>query len=370
MKKGFTLVELLAVILILGIVAIFAMPIIGDVLNDSKENANLRSIEGYARSIKQEYYNQSMEGKTPVIDETFLSNVDKSGGDIACESIKYSDDYGVIMYKCKFSNTDKEYCYAKEKHYACDDSEFLGIYEWQSSPQSRSFAEDSWETIAENVKNGNATVYNVGDTKEVTLTGDWAGTYTVRIANNSTPTECSNEGFSQTACGFVVEFVDVIARNNMNETSSNFGGWPASKMYNFLNTDIYNILPVDLQNIIISTYSVSGHGNRETSNFISNDKVYLLSAKEVWGKDGANNVINNDSAETETRQLDYYKNSGVTTDLYSGAVKTYQGSAHEWWLWTAWLSSANGFCSVKTDGNWEFYESYPLFGVSPSFRIG
>ena len=91
-----------------------------------------------------------------------------------------------------------------------------------------SFANDSWETIAENVKNG--IMYNVGDTKEVTLTGEWAGTYTIRIANNSTPDECKTEGFSQTACGFVVEFVDIITNHVMNSTNTNLGGWPASEM--------------------------------------------------------------------------------------------------------------------------------------------
>ena len=133
MKKGFTLIELLAVISLLAIVALIATPIILNVIDDSKESANLRSIEGYARAIKQEYYNQSMDGSIPVIDETFLSNVEKSGGDVVCENILYSTDNGVIMYKCKFPNTDKEYCYAKETHYACDDSEFLEIYNNNSS---------------------------------------------------------------------------------------------------------------------------------------------------------------------------------------------------------------------------------------------
>ena len=128
MKRGFTLIELLAVISLLAIVALIATPIILNVIDDSKESANLRSIEGYARAIKQEYYNQSMDGSIPVIDETFLSNVEKSGGDVVCENILYSTDNGVIMYKCKFENKDKEYCYADEKHYACDDSEFLNIF--------------------------------------------------------------------------------------------------------------------------------------------------------------------------------------------------------------------------------------------------
>ena len=37
----------------------------------------------------------------------------------------------------------------------------------------------------------------------------------------STPDECKTEGFSQTACGFVVEFTDVITKHTMNSTSTN-----------------------------------------------------------------------------------------------------------------------------------------------------
>ena len=240
-----------------------------------------------------------------------------------------------------------------------------------SVPESVSFAEDSWETIAAIVKAGKAEeTYNVGDTKEVTLTGDWAGTYTVRIANNSTPAECSTEGFSQTACGFVVEFVDIITEHAMSSTNTNSGGWPASKMYSFVNTDIYNTLPSDLQNVIIDTYTVSGYGVGDSTNFTSTDKLYLLSTKEVWGKDGISNTIH-DSAEAETRQLDYYKNNGVTTSNYSGAVKTYQGSSNPWWLRAAtYYFYSNRFYIVGTSGDWNSSDVYYTTGVAPAFRIG
>ena len=57
MKKGFTLIELLAVIIILAIVAIIATPIITDIIESSKESANLRSVEGYANAVKNKYFN-------------------------------------------------------------------------------------------------------------------------------------------------------------------------------------------------------------------------------------------------------------------------------------------------------------------------
>lgn len=51
-NKGFTLMELLAVIVILAIIALIATPIILGIIDDTKEDANERSVELYASSIK------------------------------------------------------------------------------------------------------------------------------------------------------------------------------------------------------------------------------------------------------------------------------------------------------------------------------
>ena len=80
------------------------------------------------------------------------------------------------------------------------------------------FQKDDWSTIAANVKSGNTSKYNVGDTKEVDL-GNF-GTRTVRIANKS---ECTNGETSETACGFVVEFADIITMKKINSTETNVG---------------------------------------------------------------------------------------------------------------------------------------------------
>lgn len=249
-------------------------------------------------------------------------------------------------------------------------------------PESVSFAEDSWETISAIVKAGKAEeYYNLGDTKEIILDGYTNGsesTFTVRIANMSTPAECSTEGFSQTACDFVVEFVDIIDSARMNGSGwipepSNKGGWPKSTMYDFINNDensIYNALPSDLKKVIIDTYSVSGYGSGDSTNFTSLDKLYLLSTKEVWGKEGIGNTIDYDSAESETRQLDYYKNNGVTTDFYLEAIKTYHESVDGWWLRTAIQKSVSEYYSVASDGNWNECKTDSSYGIAPAFRIG
>ena len=231
----------------------------------------------------------------------------------------------------------------------------------ESTVKPLAFATDPWDVIAKAVKENNYP-YQVGDTKTVDM-GD-LGTHTVRVANTSA---CTNGETSETACGFVVEFADIITEQSMNSTSTNVGGWPASAMRTYVNTTVYNALPSELQNVIATTTVVSGHGGTAgEANFTSSDKLYLLSIKEVW--DGEIVVI--DTAEAETRQLDYYKNNGVTTDNYDGAIKQYNGSNYFWWMRTPNSYSPNNtFFRVDPNGHWMTYTADNIYGVSPAFRI-
>ena len=242
-----------------------------------------------------------------------------------------------------------------------------------------SFSTDSWSTIVAAVKSGNTSNYNVGDTKTVDMGS--LGTHTLRIANKSTPTECSTTGFSQTACGFVLEFADIITEHIMNPytsgvtTSGNgtIGGWPASEMRTYVNSDIYNALPSELKNGIINTTVVSGHGSEDSANFTSTDKLYLLSTHEVWEDvdgDTFNGTDYYDTAYNNTRQLDYYSSQNVTTSSYSGAIKQYNGSNHYWWMRSARSNTTNRFYNVNYYGYGDTDSSHFTDGVSPAFRIG
>ncbi len=233
-------------------------------------------------------------------------------------------------------------------------------------PKTTKFESDSWTTIAKNVRNGNTGDYNVGDTKEVNL-GTTYGTHTLRIANTTTPSECNTTGFSQTACGFVLEFADIITYHVMNDTDTNVGGWPATTIRTFVNNDIYNALPSELRNAIIDTTVVSGHGSTSgESNFTSTDKLYLLAPKEIYSDF---NLVN-DTAKNLTRTLDYYTNIGVTTSSYSGAIKK-SGTSTTWWrLRTANSLDAYTFLLVYANGDWDGSNTNDSRGVAPAFRIG
>ena len=270
--------------------------------------------------------------------------------------------------KVTFIDTGSVQNYNKNKSF----SGKLGINEYKAP----NFATDSWSTIIANVKAGNGSEYAVGSTKEVNL-GTTYGTHTLRVANTSTPDECKTEGFSQSACGFVLEFADIITTHNMNPSGTykgiqydygwNVDGWPASSMYTFVNNDIYNALPSDLKSAIIDTTVVSSHGNTSgETNFTSTDKLYLLAPKEIYS-DFSNSY---DTAKDLTRQLDYYKNLGTSNSNYSGAIKKNGSSAYLWWLRSAISTSSTGFYYVRRNGNWDYPNANTTFGVAPTFRLG
>ena len=237
-------------------------------------------------------------------------------------------------------------------------------------PAPNSFATDSWKTIIKAVRNNNISKYHVGDTRTIDM-GTY-GTHTLRIANTSTPSECSRTGFSQTACGFVLEFADIITTHKMNDTNTNVGGWPATSMRTFVNNDIYNALPSEIKNAIIDTTVVSGHGSTSgETNFTSTDKLYLLSTAEVWAQ-GSSNTIEYDTARDVTRQLDYYKNLGTSTSTsnYSGAIKKNGTSDSYWWLRAAYSNSTYYFFRVYANGDWANSNAINTDGVAPAFRLG
>jgi len=240
-------------------------------------------------------------------------------------------------------------------------------------PAPNSFAADSWKTIIKAVRNNNISKYNVGDTRTIDM-GTY-GTHTLRIANKSKPSSCSKSGYSQTACGFVLEFADIITTYNMNPAGTyknveyeygwNKDGWPASAMRTFVNNDIYNSLPSDLRSGIVETTVVSGYGSSDSANFTSTDKLYLLSPMEVWGDWTGMYGSEVDRAKNQTKQLDYYSNLGVTYNNYNSAIKKHGKTQYFWWHRSAKYDNNIGFYGMRGNGY-----AYRDGGVSPAFRIG
>lgn len=358
-KKGFTLVELLAVIAILALLVIVALPNVLSMFNKAKKDTFLTEAKTVYKEVSKKYISESMRGNK-------VRNISNSNNKLDLES-------NDLVYNVKLDSKGNIRSFQVSNDTYCLSGKFNSLGELTADKitegecehiilDPENFTTDSWETIVEAVRDENTDKYRIGDTKEIDL-GD-LGIHNIRIANKSTPSECSNENFSQTACGFVLEFENSIVKRSMKSTNQDRGGWPASGLYYYVNNTLYNKLPSDLKNIIIDTKVVSGYGKNETENFVSTDKLYLLSTSEIW-----ENGFSGDKAKDLTRQLDYYKEKGVTNKNYSAVIKKLDNSNESWWLRPA-FSSAYGFYLANKTGNYSFCQANCAVGISPAFRIG
>ena len=356
-KNGFTLIELLAIIVILSIIAVITVPVVLNIIDDSKKGSAKDSAYGYIESVNRLYLSNSLDGSDGEIDNGYYSvselktmGVNVQGDDPALYSwIKISDNE-VAMGCLQFGEYKIDISKGKVDHIIKGKCNGL-----PSEPVA--FETDSWETIKRAIDEDNTSLYNVGDIKEVEIDGV---SYKIRLINKSTPAECNTQGFSQSACGYVFEFVDFIGVLRINPTRTNVGGWPGSELYDYVNTDFYSKLPFELQNNIAETYVVSGHGSKPgEENFESIDKLYLLSRNELLG-----DYSEGDTSSGYTRQLDYYASGDSTLS-----------KSRDWWLRSIYCCNNDSMylfnvVSVSNSGT-SVLNTYADFveGISPAFRI-
>lgn len=399
-KKAFTLVELLAIIVLIGALSVLTIPKIVNTLKSSSKKIDAASASGLLKAAEYKASQKDVNGSIGdiIIDYEENSNtemIDHKGQKPEKGKIVIKEN-GQVNMAVKIGDT----CYMKDKF----SPEILEIpYNEETCIVSISFEEDSWNQIKENLRR-DRNFYEIGALKEIEIDIDGNGViaegekFTVRLSNTSTPDECGTTGFSQTACGVVIEFIDEIVNSGLNSYDypnawSNEGGWPATQMYTYLNTTIYNKLPDDLKALVIDTYTVSGHGESDTENLISTDKLYLLSTGEVWHVDeedpssSAYLITTFDTAYHDTRQLDYYNKMEVKYvtdtaycyDKYATAFCSYTEWQQEgqktsknttygtWWLRTARSGSSTYFRVQGSEPHSD--NAVSQFGITPTFRI-
>ncbi len=239
----------------------------------------------------------------------------------------------------------------------------------------RTFETDSWSTIISNLADDPMyyTPYG-GCTKMVAIDMDGNGedeNYTVRLANTTTPEECTRSGYSQTGCGTVIEFVEDVAWRVVNSQNTNSGSWASTQLASWLNSDFYNKLPADLRSVIIPTYPiVTGTGSDGTSSDITKydvdkNKIYLYSPKEI-GIDNAND--NRRDAATDTRILDYYTKHYNAVAL-SRNSEVINKNSNQWFTRTP-VASTNNFYHAIVSGSTYSSNANVGRGIAPVFRIG
>ena len=104
-KKAFTLIELIAVLVILSILALIVTPIVLNIVKHAKESANKRSVDAYGKSIELAVANYLLDkGEFP----TNISDleIEYSGKEVICNISLLNEDSSVYLSECKVGSSD------------------------------------------------------------------------------------------------------------------------------------------------------------------------------------------------------------------------------------------------------------------------
>lgn len=143
--------------------------------------------------------------------------------------------------------------------------------------------------------------------------------------------------------------------HSMNKTATNRGGWKACEMRKHLNETVFDLLPDELQKIIVPTKIVQVLNGERVE---TEDKLFLPSKTQMFGKGVWSDL------EPEDSQFIYYRRE-------KDRVKE-RGENGTWWyfLRTPYSGNTNNFCIVDRYGCAGYdYASY-YNGVAPGFCIG
>ena len=114
-KKGFTLIELIAVLVIMAIIALIVTPLVMSIIKKAKVSADKRSIDAYGRSIELAIAGYLMDnGSFPTSIEQLT--IEYSGEEVVCSTTQINEDSSVYLAGCTVGGRSVEgYTYGKEE---------------------------------------------------------------------------------------------------------------------------------------------------------------------------------------------------------------------------------------------------------------
>ena len=113
-NKAFTLIELIAVLVILAILTLIVTPLVMNIIKKARISADRRSIDEYGRSIELAISSYLLdEGKFPssINDLT----IKYSGDRVECSTTQLNSDSSIYLTGCKVAGRSVDYAYGTEK---------------------------------------------------------------------------------------------------------------------------------------------------------------------------------------------------------------------------------------------------------------
>ena len=111
-NKAFTLIELIAVLVILAIISLIVAPLILNIIRRVKDVANKRSIDGHGRAV--EYAMADYQLVHLAYPDSFDKlEIEYKGNKVECKTSRINPDYSIYLSECKVNGRlvkdDKEY---------------------------------------------------------------------------------------------------------------------------------------------------------------------------------------------------------------------------------------------------------------------
>ena len=106
-RHGFTLIELIAVLVILAIIALIVTPLVMNIIRKSKISARKRSVDAYGRSVELAIASYLMDtGTFPTNEQLPNLQVEYSGSTVVCNVMAMKENGGLYLSECKVNNVD------------------------------------------------------------------------------------------------------------------------------------------------------------------------------------------------------------------------------------------------------------------------
>ena len=114
-KKGFTLIELIAVLVILAILALIVTPLVMNIIRKARISADKRSIDAYGRSVELAIANYLLDNGDFPTDISQLT-IEYTGDRVECSTTQINTDSSVYLAGCTVGGRSVEnYTYGKEE---------------------------------------------------------------------------------------------------------------------------------------------------------------------------------------------------------------------------------------------------------------
>ena len=114
-KNAFTLIELIAVLVIMAIIALIVTPLVMSIIKKARISADKRSVDAYGRSIELAIAGYLLDtGKFPT--EVSQLTIEYSGNQVVCETTQINPDSSVYLAGCTVAGRSTgDYKYGSDK---------------------------------------------------------------------------------------------------------------------------------------------------------------------------------------------------------------------------------------------------------------